>query len=127
MTSCRIPRSPASPLFLFPQDISSAPARAPSHFPVPVNSGWYLYYSHVAESYLYAFPWMRRSPGLERARTFVVFCVDEMPQIVLFRDLLGHEVVYYASKGRVLVEGCRCLEGTCPLAPKPSYAQMASK
>lgn len=130
MTSCRIPRSPASPLFLFPGDISSAPVPAPTHCPVPVKSIWHFYYSHIAQSYMDAFPWIRRSPGLERAQTFVVYCVGEMPQVVLFRDLFGHEVVYYVSKGRVLVEGCRCLEGTCPFMPprqQPSYAQVVAR
>ena len=129
MTSCRIPRSPASPLFIFPHEIGkSATTPAPTHCAVPPKSIWHIYYSHIADSYLTAFPWMRRAPGLERAQTFVVYCADEMPQVVLFRDLLGHEVVYYVSKGRVLVEGCQCL-GICPFVPprqSPSYAQVVA-
>lgn len=130
-----IPRCPASPLFVFTQEISpSTPfhfamtkRKPPTHCPVPVDSGWHHYYSHMAEAYLDAFPWIRRAPRLERAQSFVVFCADELPQVVLFRDSLGHEVVYYVSKGRVLVEGCQCPK-ECPFArPKPSYASIVKK
>ena len=113
-----------------------AKRKPPTHCPVPVDSGWHHYYSHMAEAYLDAFPWIRRAPRLERAQSFVVFCADELPQVVLFRDSLGHEVVYYVSKGRVLVEGCQCPK-ECPFAcpslfvrakgepqHKPSYAQV---
>lgn len=126
----QVPRSPASPLFIFTQEISppGKPTPVPLHCQIPVHSPWHCYFSHLAFSYLDAFHWIRWAPGLEMAQSFVVYCADELPQVVLFRDALGHEVVYYLSKGRVLVEGCQCV-GHCPFAApplRPSYAQVVA-
>lgn len=123
-----MPLRPVSPLFVFAQEISARgkPTLIPRHCTVPLDSPWHCYFSHLAQAYLDAFPWIRRTPGLEIAQSFVVYCADELPQVVLFRDALGHEVVYYMNKGRVVVEGCVCCTA-CPLAPpKLSYAQVVA-